>query len=122
MSMASKPSRYWYQRRRTDRHVLYFRGGGYAFGTEPLLRDFTWRLGAATGATVLYFDYRLAPEHPFPAAVEDAAKVFRSFIFSSSKHLVSEEPSSGTRSLCGPRVRSIFFTARSRGQLQWRSC
>lgn len=62
---------------RTDRHVLYFRGGGYAFGTEPLVRDFTWRLGAATCATVLYFDYRLAPEHPFPAAVEDAAKVFR---------------------------------------------
>src|SRR5262249_41263836 len=62
---------------RTDRHVLYFHGGGYAFGTEPLVRDFTWRLGAATGATVLYFDYRLAPEHPFPAAVEDAAKVFR---------------------------------------------
>ena len=62
---------------RTDRHVLYFHGGRYAFGTEPLVRDFTWRLGAATGATVLYFDYRLAPEHPFPAAVEDAAKVFR---------------------------------------------
>jgi epsilon-lactone hydrolase len=62
---------------RTDRQVLYFRGGGYAFGTEPLVRDFTWRLGVATSATVLYFDYRLAPEHPFPAAVEDAAKVFR---------------------------------------------
>jgi len=61
---------------RTDRHVLYFHGGGYAFGTEPLMRDFTWRLSAATSANVLYFDYRLAPEHPFPAAVEDAAKVF----------------------------------------------
>ena len=62
---------------RNDRHVLYFRGGGYAFGTEPLVRDFTWRLAAATGVPVLYFDYRLAPGHPFPAAVEDAAKVFR---------------------------------------------
>jgi len=62
---------------RTDRCVLYFHGGGYAFGTAPLLRDFTWRLGAATGASVLYFDYRLAPEHPFPAAVEDASKVYR---------------------------------------------
>jgi epsilon-lactone hydrolase len=46
---------------RPDRHVLYFHGGGYAFGTEPLMRDFTWRLSAATGSTVLYFDYRLAP-------------------------------------------------------------
>src|SRR5271167_417095 len=32
---------------RTDCCVLYFHGGGYAFGTEPLVRDFTWRLGAA---------------------------------------------------------------------------
>jgi epsilon-lactone hydrolase len=62
---------------RSDRYVLYFHGGGYAFGTEPLARDFTWRLGAATRASVLYFDYRLAPEHPFPAAVEDASKVYR---------------------------------------------
>ncbi len=62
---------------RTDCCVLYFHGGGYAFGSEPLVRDFTWRLGAAAGAGVLYFDYRLAPEHPFPAAVEDAGKVYR---------------------------------------------
>jgi acetyl esterase/lipase len=62
---------------RGDRCVLYFHGGGYAFGSEPLVRDFTWRLGAATGASVLYFDYRLAPEHPFPAAVDDASKVYR---------------------------------------------
>ncbi len=62
---------------RPDRCVLYFHGGGYAFGSEPLVRDFSWRLGAATGARVLYFDYRLAPEHPFPAAVEDASTVYR---------------------------------------------
>lgn len=62
---------------RTDRHILYFHGGGYAYGTAPLVRDFTWRLGAVAGAGVLYFDYRLAPEHPFPAAVEDASKIYR---------------------------------------------
>jgi monoterpene epsilon-lactone hydrolase len=61
----------------TDYCILYFHGGGYAFGSEPLVRDFTWRLGAACGLGVLYFDYRLAPEHPFPAAVEDAATVYR---------------------------------------------
>src|SRR6202046_5286798 len=53
---------------RTDCCVLYFHGGGYAFGTEPLVRDFTWRLGAAAGAGVLYFDYRLPPAPPLPPA------------------------------------------------------
>jgi epsilon-lactone hydrolase len=62
---------------RSDRCVLYFHGGGYAFGTAKLCRDFTWRIGAAAHACVIYFDYRLAPEHPFPAAVEDAATVYR---------------------------------------------
>src|SRR5262249_19951237 len=54
---------------RSDRCVLYFHGGAYAVGTAKLLRDFTWRIGAAARAHVLYFDYRLAPEHPFRDAV-----------------------------------------------------
>ena len=62
---------------RSDRYVLYFHGGAYAVGTAALFRDFTWRIGAAAGACVLYFDYRLAPEHPFPAALEDAVAVYR---------------------------------------------
>jgi monoterpene epsilon-lactone hydrolase len=62
---------------RSDRCVLYFHGGAYAIGTATLCRDFTWRIGAAARADVLYFDYRLAPEHPFPAAVEDAVTVYR---------------------------------------------
>jgi monoterpene epsilon-lactone hydrolase len=62
---------------RSDRCVLYFHGGAYAVGTAKLLRDFTWRIGAAARACVLYFDYRLAPEHPFPAALEDAVAVYR---------------------------------------------
>jgi len=62
---------------RSDRCVLYFHGGAYTIGTAKLLRDFTWRIGAAARAYVLYFDYRLAPEHPFPAAPEDAVTVYR---------------------------------------------
>ena len=41
----------------TDYCILYFHGGGYAFGSEPLVRDFTWRLGAACGLGVLYFQH-----------------------------------------------------------------
>jgi epsilon-lactone hydrolase len=62
---------------RSDRCVLYFHGGAYAVGTAKLLRDFTWRIGAAARAHVLYFDYRLAPEHPFPAGLEDAVAAYR---------------------------------------------
>ncbi len=62
---------------RRDRCVLYFHGGAYTIGSAELLQDFTWRIGAAARACVLYFDYRLAPEHPFPAALEDAMKVYR---------------------------------------------
>src|SRR5215472_10278670 len=62
---------------RPDRCVLYFHGGGYSIGTAALYRDFLWRIAAATRAQVLYFDYRLAPEHPFPAALDDAMAVYR---------------------------------------------
>jgi monoterpene epsilon-lactone hydrolase len=62
---------------RNDVCILHFHGGGYMVGSEPLYRDFSWRIGAAACASVLYFDYRLAPEHPFPAALDDAVKVYR---------------------------------------------
>src|SRR5438309_1100954 len=62
---------------REDRCVLYFHGGAYAIGTAKLYRDLTWRVAAAARATVLFFDYRLAPEHPFPAALEDAVTTYR---------------------------------------------
>jgi acetyl esterase/lipase len=57
---------------RPDRHVLYLHGGGYVTGSPALYRNFTWRIAAAARARVLAIDYRLAPEHPFPAALDDA--------------------------------------------------
>jgi epsilon-lactone hydrolase len=60
---------------RPDRYVLFFHGGGYMLGTARLYRDFMWRIGAAARAIVYFFEYRLAPEHPFPMAIEDAVKV-----------------------------------------------
>jgi monoterpene epsilon-lactone hydrolase len=62
---------------RRDRCVLFFHGGGYSYGNAPLYQDFMWRVGTAARASVLYFDYRLAPEHPFPAAVDDAVRAAR---------------------------------------------
>lgn len=62
---------------RPDRHLLYLHGGGYTYGSPSLYRDFTWRLAAACRATVLCIDYRLAPEHPFPAALDDSVAAYR---------------------------------------------
>jgi epsilon-lactone hydrolase len=53
-------------------HVLYLHGGGYVTGSPALYRHFTWRIATAARARVLAIDYRLAPEHPFPAALDDA--------------------------------------------------
>ncbi len=58
---------------RPGRHVLYLHGGGYVSGAPAHYRHFTWRIANAVGACVWILEYRLAPEHPFPAALEDAA-------------------------------------------------
>jgi acetyl esterase/lipase len=62
---------------RPDRHVLYLHGGSYVVGSPGLYRDLTWRLATLCRAHVLCIDYRLAPEHPFPAALEDAVAAYR---------------------------------------------
>src|SRR5215216_6163746 len=62
---------------RDDRHVLYLHGGGYATGCPALYRDLTWRIATICRARVLCIDYRLAPEHPFPAALDDAVAAYR---------------------------------------------
>lgn len=57
--------------------VLYLHGGGYVSGSIAVYRSLAGRLSRAAGARVLVVDYRLAPEHPFPAAIEDAAAAYR---------------------------------------------
>ncbi len=55
-----------------DAVILYLHGGGYVFGGLDSHRGLAWRLAKASDSEVLVVDYRLAPEHLFPAAVEDA--------------------------------------------------
>jgi monoterpene epsilon-lactone hydrolase len=62
---------------RADRHVLYIHGGSYVVGWPALYRDLTWRIATLCRARVLCIDYRLAPEHPFPAALDDAVAAYR---------------------------------------------
>ena len=60
-----------------DRVVLYFHGGGYVMGSRNTHRGLAGRIARAARARVLLPDYRLAPEHPFPAAIEDATTCWR---------------------------------------------
>ncbi len=56
--------------------LLYCHGGGYSTGSCLYGRTLTAKLAATTSMDVLSFDYRLAPEHPYPAALQDAMKVW----------------------------------------------
>lgn len=60
-----------------DAVILYIHGGGFTAGTVVAYRGLASRYSAASQARVLSFDYRLAPEEPFPAALDDAASIYR---------------------------------------------
>ncbi|MEO8458097.1 MAG: alpha/beta hydrolase [Chloroflexota bacterium] len=57
--------------------VLYLHGGGYVIGSTNTHADLVSRIGRAAGARALAINYRLAPEYPHPAAVEDATTAYR---------------------------------------------
>lgn len=59
-----------------NRVLLYFHGGGYCSGSIASHRTLVTEAGRAAGIRTLAIAYRLAPEHPFPAALEDARKAF----------------------------------------------
>lgn len=60
----------------SSRVVLYFHGGGYIFGSPTSHKDLGEYLSQAAQAPVILLDYRLAPENPFPAAVDDARAAY----------------------------------------------
>ncbi len=59
------------------RVILYFHGGGYVTGSSRSHRHITSALSAASGGRSLSVDYRMAPEHPFPAAPDDGIAAYR---------------------------------------------
>ena len=61
---------------KSDAAVLHLHGGGYVIGSPRTTRSITAGLARHTGLPVLAPDYRLAPEYPYPAAIEDAVAVY----------------------------------------------
>jgi acetyl esterase/lipase len=81
-----------------SRAVLYLHGGGYAIGSINTHRRLAFDISAASGARVLLLDYRLAPEHPFPAAVDDTATAWRWLLkqgFANTKLVIAGDSAGG---------------------------
>jgi epsilon-lactone hydrolase len=64
----------------TRRVVLYFHGGVYVLGDAFMAADLASQVGRRTRAKVISVDYRLAPEHPYPAAVDDALAAYEALL------------------------------------------
>ena len=59
-----------------DKVILYLHGGGYIGGSITSHKDLAQRISRVSKAKALLLDYRLAPEHPFPAALEDSTRAY----------------------------------------------
>jgi 2-polyprenyl-6-methoxyphenol hydroxylase-like FAD-dependent oxidoreductase/acetyl esterase/lipase len=78
--------------------VLHFHGGGYLIGSAKGSLEYASRLAAAVDGTCYTVDYRLAPEHPYPAAIDDAVASYRALLvrgIPASSILVSGESAGG---------------------------
>lgn len=64
-------------RAQNDKVVFFLHGGGYSSGSINTHRELASRISRAAGARVFLIDYRLAPEHPYPAALEDSLTAYR---------------------------------------------
>lgn len=64
----------------TDRIVLYIHGGGFVTGCSEARRGFTGHVAGKLGFNLVSIDYRLAPEHPFPAGAEDCLAAYRALL------------------------------------------
>ena len=83
--------------------ILYVHGGGYLSGGLDYARILAIKLAVATGFTTFTFAYRLAPEHSYPAAIEDGLSVWEhltSGMYSPSHVLLAGDSAGGNLALC----------------------
>ncbi|GCE21909.1 hypothetical protein KDK_57090 [Dictyobacter kobayashii] len=97
-----------------ERVVLYLHGGGYIIGSLKSHRDLVARLATASGMRSLLFEYRLAPEHVFPAAIDDALTAYHWLLANGTKpeHIVLAGDSAG-----GGLILALLQTLRDRNSV-----
>jgi acetyl esterase/lipase len=91
-----------------DTAILYLHGGGYTVGSAYGYRPLVGALVAAAGVGALVPDFRLAPEHPFPAALEDALSAYRWLLDQRGGRIVLAGDSAGAGLAC-----SLLLTLRA---------
>jgi acetyl esterase/lipase len=82
--------------------LLYLHGGGWTTGSRRTHRGLAARLAASMGAIAIVPEYRLAPEHPYPAALEDVLAVYRALLedgYDASRIVVAGDSAGGTLTL-----------------------
>jgi acetyl esterase/lipase len=94
------------------RLVLHVHGGGFTIGSSRAIRDLLARLSLSSNARVLSVDYRLAPEHPFPAGLDDVRAVWRGALeeFAAKQIVVTGDSAGGNLAL------SLMLDLRDRGE------
>ena len=103
----------WAPESQEDRVILYLHGGGYLFGSARTHRVMLAHLARAAKARVLALDYRLAPEIPFPAPVEDSVSAYQWLL---SKGIASEKIAFGGDSAGGGLVIAALVALRAVGE------
>jgi acetyl esterase/lipase len=98
--------------RQTDAVILYVHGGGFVSCSAATHRPITIWLARRTGARVFNVDYRLAPEHPFPAAIDDVYSAYRWLADQAGIVAVAGDSAGGGLALSlATRVRDANFAA-----------
>jgi len=80
---------------RSGARMLYIHGGGYVLGSAQGLSHFAGQIAAHAGVDAFVPDYRLAPEHPFPAAIDDVVAVYHSLVADGTERIVVAGDSAG---------------------------
>lgn len=83
-----------------DRTVFYIHGGGYVIGSPEMTLDALARIAVGARVRVVAVDYRLAPEHPFPAALDDCVAALRALLRDADPARVALAGDSAGGALC----------------------
>ena len=103
--------------RKLDESILHLHGGWFNFGSAKAYRNLVGHIAARAGASAFVPDYRLAPEHPFPAAIDDAMRCFRGFVASGVRRFAITGDSAGGNLALGIGSRVAAETASKNGPL-----